>query len=39
MDTILAKWGYIKEEDLHSFKATYIAEDVAHLAKIIGVEL
>ena len=39
MDTILAKWGYIKEDDLHSFKATYIAEDVAHLAKIIGVEL
>lgn len=39
MDTILAKWGYIKEEDLQSFNATYVADDVAHLAKIIGIEL
>ena len=39
MDTVLAKWGYIKEEDLQSFNATYIADDVAHLAKIIGIEL
>lgn len=39
MDTVLAKWGYIKEEDLQSFNATYVADDVAHLAKIIGIEL